>query len=97
MADPNDVGKGFKLLQIFWPIVFALLSIGAVGVRANAKIEEVGQKVDYLYTNGPPSQAARLARIEERQLVLIESVGRMNDKLDAMDTRGTDYGRKHYR
>lgn len=89
----NELGKGFKLLQVFWPVALAFATVAVAGVRADAQLVEVGKKVDYLYGNGAPSVAARLARMEERQLVLIETINRMDSKLDAMNTGGTEYGR----
>lgn len=78
----NDVPRGFKFLQILWPIGLAVSTVAVAGVRADAQLDAVDKKVEYLYGNGSPPIAARLARIEERQLVLIESVNRINDKLD---------------
>ena len=80
----NDVPRGFKFLQILWPIGLAISTVAVAGVRADAQLGELDKKVDYLYGNGAPPIAARLARIEERQLVLIETTNKINDKLDRM-------------
>ena len=86
MADnPNDIPRGMKVFQVFWPAGLAAMTLLLAGARADARIDAVEQKATYLYANGAPPIAARLARIEERQLVLIESVNKLNDKLDKGD------------
>lgn len=80
--DPNDIGKPTKFLQAFWPIILAILIMLAAGVRADARLGETEKKVDYIYEKGPPPVVVQLGRMEERLLVVTNSLERIEERMD---------------
>jgi hypothetical protein len=91
MSDPsNDIPRSAKLLQVFWPILFALMIGGASMVRADAQIDQVEVRVDDLTKNGAPVIRERLARMEEKQDALAQTMMRIEGKIDDLDTRSRE-------
>lgn len=85
--DTNDIPRPVKLLGVFWPVALAALSIGAIGVRADAQIDAVDARVTTIETEGAPVTRERLARIEQQQLANSRQLDRMEQKLDELDAR----------
>lgn len=82
-----DLDRNLKLIGTFWPLALTFIGVLIAGVRADARITEVQKKADYIYTSGSPPVVERLGRIEERQLVLIKSLERIEKKLDEEQKR----------
>lgn len=76
----DDVPRGLKLLQIFWPIGLAFLVGGASIVQAGSQVEQVERRVTEIETNGSPVVRERLARIEEAQ----KAQGRQLDRIETL-------------
>lgn len=87
MTDSNDISRGTKLLQVFWPIALAAAVGGASVVQAGAVAKEVERRVTEIETNGPAVMRERLARIEAKQDSLSETMKRMETTLDELDKR----------
>lgn len=90
MADDNDIPRSMKLLQVFWPIGLALMVGGASVVSASGQVREVERRVSDIEANGPAVTRERLARIEAKQDAMVETMTRMENKIDDLDKRSRD-------
>lgn len=80
----NNTGE---TIRKYWPIVVTVLALTVTAADANTRLITLKDRVDYIYTNGPPSQADRLARIETRQEEAAKSLERMQQQLDQIQAR----------
>jgi hypothetical protein len=83
----------YKSLPLFWPVVITALGIVATGVSADTKLNETAERVDYIWTNGAPPVATRLARIDERQASMSKTLDLVQAEVHEMDERQQRGGR----
>lgn len=74
----------------FWPLIVTALAIAVTAGTANAKLESLSDRVDYIWNNGPPPLSIRLARIEEKQIRIDEKQEELKITLDRIETKLDD-------
>jgi hypothetical protein len=80
--NPNDTSRGVKLLAAFWPIILAALAVLVAGVRADARIDSTAEKVEYIYTKGPPPVVTELGVINTRLDNIDKTMAKIEKKLE---------------
>lgn len=90
MADTNDIPRGMKMLQVFWPIVLAGLLSGASVAATSAKVTDLDARLTDVQANGAPVTRERLARIEATQAAQGQQLTRIEQKLDDLDKRSRE-------
>lgn len=83
--NPNDTSRGVKLLAAFWPIILAGTAVLVAGVRADARIENTEEKVEYLYTKGPPPVVTELGIANTRLDNIEKTLTKIEKKLETVD------------
>lgn len=83
--NPNDTSRGVKLLAAFWPIILAGLAVLVAGVRADARIDNTREKVEYIYTKGPPPVIAELGVVNTRLDNIDKTLTKIEKKLETVD------------
>lgn len=79
----NEVDDGqIKKIVAYWPIILTALAVTVSAASANTRLDNVNERVQYIWDNGSPSVAVRLARIEEKQDHIDLQLDRIENKLD---------------
>ncbi len=82
-----------KKISTYWPIIVTILAITVTAAQANTRLDNLNDRVQYIYTNGSPTTQERLVRIETQQIELSRTLDRVEDKLDK-DLTVSDGSRK---
>lgn len=80
-------GHTVRSIMSYWPI---LLTAGAVVVSAasaTTRLDNLSDRVEYIWSNGTPAESVRLARIEEKQNRIEEKQIEMTKTLERMETK----------
>lgn len=79
----NEVTEGhIKKIVAYWPIILTALAVTVSAASANTRLDNLNDRVDYIWNNGTPSVAVKLARIEEKQNHIDLQLDRIENKLD---------------
>lgn len=77
----------YKMVPLFWPVLVTVASVGLAAASAETRLEDLTAKVNYIWDNGAPPVAVRLARIDERQEQMVKTLDRVDHKLDELDSK----------
>lgn len=77
----------FKRVAHLWPILVTVMGLTVTAASANTRLEDLTDKVAYLYQEGSPAVAVHVAHIDEKQDMMAKQLDRMEDKLDDLDAK----------
>lgn len=93
MSDSVNEGQ-FKKIVAYWPIILTALAVTVSAASANTRLDNLQERVQYIWDNGSPSVAIRLARIEEKQNHMNAQLDRIEEKMDERYTVSQESKRK---
>lgn len=79
-----------RRLMTYWPLIVTVLAIAGTAGAANARLDNLSDRVEYIWNNGPPPLAIRLTRIEEKQTHIEEKQKEMNETLIRIEEKIDD-------
>lgn len=77
----------YRDIPRYWPIIVTALGLTVSAASANTRLADLTDKVDYIWDNGSPPIATRLARIDEREEQMAKTLDRVDHKLDQLEAR----------
>lgn len=80
-------GHTLKSIMSYWPIILTAGAVVVSAASATTRLDNLSQRVEYIWTNGPPEMSVRLARIEEKQNRIEEKQIEMSKTLERMETK----------
>lgn len=84
-SSPQGPDRGKNFIHAWWPVLVTLAAVGVSAVRADSRINDTRERVDYVYAQGSPAVVERLARIEANQVNVSKQLDRIERKLDGTE------------